>query len=494
MSYDTRILRDRDSGMLVDFTHAPPLRSEMDGPMAQALQTMAALEAGAIANRTEARMVGHYWLRDAERSPTPEIRAEIERTVTRIQALEVGHIHEIVMVGIGGSALGPQLVHDCLAEPGEPFRVSFLDNTDPDGHARALRSLDLGHACFVVISKSGGTSETANGLEAVRAACGTAGISFEERAIAITGEGSVLHQEANGWKHRFPMWDWVGGRTSVTGPVGLVMMALTRRDIPGFLEGARTADAWTRRPLAQNPAAQLAAAWFHAGNGRGDRALVIEPYRDRFQLLSRYLQQLVMESIGKEHDRQGRQVHQGLTVYGNKGSTDQHAFVQQLRDGRDDAFVHFIEVLDTGDGRYDPRLQSADTLVGLRLGTEEALANCGRPSVSIQVPDASAHSLGMLVALFERAVGLYAELVDVNAYDQPGVEAGKKAAKGVLEVLNRLEWALPEGWETAQVLAQRVEAEPRIVWRLLHHLAATGRALVAVEDRPESDRFSRKES
>jgi glucose-6-phosphate isomerase len=488
MGFDARILRDA-SGVVVDLTHAPA--SDLDlGP---ALDAMRAIEAGSIANISEGRQVGHYWLRDPALAPTPEIRAAIETAQARIGALDV-HAHDLVMIGIGGSALGPQLVQDCLAQPDDRTRVWFLDNTDPDGHARVLRSVDLERACFVVISKSGGTAETANALEAARTACAAAGVAFEERAIAITGEGSALDQEAATWRERFPMWDWVGGRTSVTGPVGLVMMRITGRDIDGFLAGARDMDRWTRAAPHENPAAQLAAGWHRAGNGRGDRALVFEPYRDRLALLARYLQQLVMESLGKAHDRQGREVHQGLTVYGNKGSTDQHAFVQQLRDGRDDAFVHFVDVLDPGDGQFDLRLQSADSLHGFRLGTEKAHADGRRPSVAITVPDVSARTLGALVALFERAVGLYAELVDVNAYDQPGVEAGKKAAKGALEVLHQIEWALTDQWETASALASRLEADERLAWRLLHHLGSTGRAQIRIENAPSMDLFKRANS
>ena len=488
MGFDERILRGT-SGVVVDLSHAPA--SDLDlGP---ALAAMRAIEGGAVANASEHRQVGHYWLRDPALAPTPEIRTAIATTLARIKALEL-HAHDLVMIGIGGSALGPQLVQDCLAQPDDSTRVWFLDNTDPDGHARVLQSVDLERACFVVISKSGGTAETANALEAARAACTAAGVAFEERAIAITGEGSELDQEAATWRERFPMWDWVGGRTSVTGPVGLVMMRITGRDIDGFLAGAREMDRWTRGAANENPAAQLAAAWYRAGNGRGDRALVFEPYRDRFALLARYLQQLMMESLGKAHDRQGREVHQGLTVYGNKGSTDQHAFVQQLRDGTDDAFVHFVDVLDPGDGQFDLRLQSADSLLGARLGTEKALADGARPSVAITVPDASARTLGALIALFERAVGIYAELIDVNAYDQPGVEAGKKAAKGALEVLHQLEWALTDDWETASTLASRLEADERLAWRLLHHLGSTGRAQIRIENAPSMDLFKRANS
>ncbi len=141
------------------------------------------------------------------------------------------------------------------------------------------------------------------------------------------------------------MWDWVGGRTSQTSAVGLLPAALQGLDIDGLLAGAREMDVATRsRELAKNPAALLALAWHHAGSGKGAKDMVVLPYKDRLELFSRYLQQLVMESLGKEKDLDGR-VQQGLAVYGNKGSTDQHAYVQQLRDGVANHFVLFIEVL-----------------------------------------------------------------------------------------------------------------------------------------------------
>jgi glucose-6-phosphate isomerase len=163
------------------------------------------------------------------------------------------------------------------------------------------------------------------------------------------------------------------------------------------------------------------------------------PYADRVSLLGRYLQQLIMESIGKERDRKGNVVRQGLTVLGNKGSTDQHSFVQQLREGRNDFFVTFVEVLAEPD-RSDPssRLPTGDYLYGFLHGTRAALTDNGRESMTLTMDRLDAERLGALIALFERAVGLYAELIDVNAYHQPGVEAGKKAAKSLLGLQDRV--------------------------------------------------------
>jgi glucose-6-phosphate isomerase len=187
-----------------------------------------------------------------------------------------------------------------------------------------------------------------------------------------------------------------------------------------------------------NPAAMLALSWHHLTDGKGSRDMVILPYKDRLELFAKYLQQLVMESLGKEKDLEGNVVHQGIAVYGNKGSTDQHAYVQQLREGVPNFFATFIEVLKHRDGDGpevdEDGMSSGDYLHGFFLGTRDALYEKERKSITLTIKEVNASSVGALIALFERAVGLYASLVGINAYHQPGVEAGKKAAASVLEV------------------------------------------------------------
>ncbi len=197
-------------------------------------------------------------------------------------------------------------------------------------------------------------------------------------------------------------------------------------------------------------------------------------------LFSRYLQQLIMESLGKEFDRGGRVVNQGIAVYGNKGSTDQHAYVQQLREGVPNFFATFIEVLRDREGasiEVEPGVTTGDFLAGLLLGTRDALSEKGRGSITLTVTDVSPQSVGALIALYERAVGLYASLVDINAYHQPGVEAGKKAAAGAL-ALQRDVIALlcssPGRGHTAPELAEKLgrPSESERLFKLLEHLAA----------------------
>jgi glucose-6-phosphate isomerase len=213
--------------------------------------------------------------------------------------------------------------------------------------------------------------------------------------------------------------------------------------------------------------------------------MVVLPYKDRFELFSKYLQQLVMESLGKELDLDGKVVHQGLAVYGNKGSTDQHAYVQQLRDGVANFFAVFIEVLKDRDGvslEVESGATSGDFLSGFFLGTRSALYDSGRASLTLTVPDASAFTVGMLIALFERAVGLYASLIHINAYHQPGVEAGKKAAASVLGLQRQAVAHLaanPGKTYSADALATAV-GQPdaaEMVFKICTHLAANRRGV-----------------
>jgi glucose-6-phosphate isomerase len=252
-------------------------------------------------------------------------------------------------------------------------------------------------------------------------------------------------------------------------------MALVGINIREFLQGAAAMDASTRSDaLGQNMAGMLALNWLHATGGVGARAMVVLPYKDRLCLFSRYLQQLIMESLGKATDLEGNPVSQGITVYGNKGSTDQHAYVQQLRDGLDNFFVNFVEVLDEGGAvEVDPGIFAGDYLQGFAMGTARALAEKGRPSMTLTLREVSAFTIGALIALFERAVGFYADFVNINAYHQPGVEAGKKAAGELLKLKSAIVELLKASG-TPLTLAQIVEklapADADFISRILQRL------------------------
>jgi glucose-6-phosphate isomerase len=475
--------------------------------------SMKNLEGGAIANPDEERQVGHYWLRQPALAPEHELTVAIEKSWSDIKALALavkqGELHgaagpfrNLLIIGIGGSALGPQFIFDALSQgKADALRPFFFDNTDPDGMDRILRDLDgeLGSTLAVVISKSGGTPETRNGMLEAAARYEAAGLSFPRHAIAITGEGSKLDQtaKAEGWLARFPMWDWVGGRTSVTGPVGLVPMALLGFDWKGFLSGAAAMDALTRsEDPAKNPATLLAAAWYVCTEGKGAKDMVILPYKDRLSLFSKYLQQLVMESLGKEKDLAGKVVHQGISVYGNKGSTDQHAYVQQLREGVANFFATFVQVLRDQSGGsaaidVEPGITSGDYLLGFMLGTRTALAEKGRASLTLTIEEVNAFSVGQLIALYERAVGFYATMVGINAYHQPGVEAGKKAAAVVLNLqaaaVDLLRQKAGESLSAREIAAAiGTASDEATVYKICEHLAANGR----LQSNPERTIFT----
>jgi glucose-6-phosphate isomerase len=498
--YKNRLYADAETGLAIDtsrMNYPDNFFSEMEPRLQKAYGDMAQLESGALANPDENRMVGHYWLRAPELAPEPGITEEIRATLASVKAFAAsvhagniaapdgGPFTRLLIIGIGGSALGPQFVADSLGGPGDRMRPHFFDNTDPDGMDRVISDIGpaLAQTLVIVISKSGGTKETRNGMLEARQAFARAGLNFSAHAVAVTGSGSELDHSATQqkWLARFPMWDWVGGRTSVTSAVGLLPAALQGIDIDALLAGARRCDQSTRlAETPKNPAAQLALSWFHATGGKGTKDMVILPYKDRLLLFSRYLQQLIMESLGKERDLAGNLVLQGLAVYGNKGSTDQHAYVQQLREGVHNFFATFIEVLKDRAGAslaVEPGATSGDYLSGFFQGTRTALYDNGRESLTITVEEVSPATVGVLIALYERAVGLYASLINVNAYHQPGVEAGKKAAGTVLrlqgEILELLQSQNDRAFtcdDCALALARPEEVET--VFSILRHLAA----------------------
>lgn len=519
--FQSNFVRYSDLGITLDisrmnfgddfFTKMAPLTE-------RAVADMKKLEAGEIVNPDEGRMVGHYWLRNAKLAPTPELQKGIEDDIAESKAFAAkihsgeittekgGKFTKLLVIGIGGSALGPQFMRDALVDSWTaPLQTWFFDNTDPEGMQRVFGEIGdgLAETLTVVISKSGGTPETRNGMLEARAAYERAGLNFSKHAVAVTGTAAnnissklEAYATQNNWLKIFPMSDWVGGRTSVMHTVGLVPMALQGVDIDSLLAGAAAMDEKTRSlPVAQNVSMLLALMWHHAGGGKGTKDMVILPYKDRLVLLSKYLQQLVMESLGKELDLDGNKVNQGIAVYGNKGSTDQHAYVQQLRDGVNNFFATFIEVRKGSDAaqvEVEPGTRCSDFLQGFLRGTRKALFENGRESVTISIPEVTPFTVGAIIALYDRAVSFYASLVNINAYHQPGVEAGKKAAGVFLTLLSQVREQLAKaGSGTAPAIAAPLQADVEDVYHCLTHLAANdAQVSVTLGGSPEEDQFS----
>ncbi len=433
----------------------------LHGKLNAAHVEMGKIEAGEIKNPDENRKVTHFTDRAAYQGE--QLFQDVEQFVEAVRSGAVvgstgKKIESVIINGIGGSALGPQLVQFALNGPywnelprkgrsGYP-KIYFVDNTDSAGVVDVLGAVSLEKTLVVSISKSGGTQETKNNQIAFAKAYDNNGLKFVQHACAITMVGSELDRQAKseGWLKIFPMAESIGGRTSVTSVVGHLPAALAGINFKALLEGACAMDVWTREAdFRKNPASMLAAMWHIAGNGKGDRNMVIVPYSDRFVLLSKYMQQLVMESIGKEKDLDGKVVHQGLNVFGNKGGTDAHAYIQQLNDGRDDFFVTFIEVLkDAATIPIGAGVTMGDYLHGFMAGLSSALTSRGRQVIQLQIKEVSPANLGALIALYERAVAIYAELIHINAFHQPGVQAYKLASKDVIDLTRDIQRKLAQ--------------------------------------------------
>lgn len=479
---------------------------KMAGPMARVYQELSKLEQGAIANLDENRMVGHYWLRNPDLAPIQNIAEEIKRTlenilkfVQQIYAGEIGPesggiFKNILLIGIGGSSLGPRFVSDAISSPRDKMRMFYIDNTDPEGIDQIFRAIgdELDSTLCIVISKSGGTIETRNGMLETQNLYKQNGLNFSKHSVGVTQRGSQLDKvcQGEGWLRVFPMWDWVGGRTSVLSAVGLLPLALQGIDIEQLLAGAKSCDEKTRHPNSmQNPAALLALMWYHFTDGQGGKQMVMLPYKDRLELFSKYLQQLMMESLGKEKSLNNELVNQGIAVYGNKGSTDQHSFVQQLLEGPNNFFVTFIEVLkdrSETSSILTEESTSGDYLQAFFLGTREAMTEKGRESITITIKNINAFRIGVLIALYERAVSIYALLVNINAYNQPAVEMGKKAAGETIKLKNLLCNFLrtKKGQKfTVAELAQSIEARgsEETLFKVLIHLSENPDQGVKVE-------------
>ncbi|KJS83383.1 MAG: glucose-6-phosphate isomerase [Peptococcaceae bacterium BICA1-8] len=494
--------QDRDLGIQLDISQVKFPESyliEMEPKMQHIYTQIGALEGGAIANPDEQRMVGHYWLRAPELAPTSEISEDINATIHRIKIF-TKQIHEgtlrgekelpfkhILVVGIGGSSLGPRFISVALLKETDPCALYFIENTDPDGMDRILTQLEeqLDETLTIVISKSGGTIETRNSMEEVRHFYKKQGLEFKRHAVSITQSGSHLDriQSEEGWLNAFPMWDWIGGRTSVLSAVGLLPLALQGIDIDSLLKGAKKCDQLTRKiETGQNPAALLTLMWYTLTGGKGGQQMVMLPYKDRLELLTKYLQQLIMESLGKEMDLDGNIVHQGIAVLGNKGSTDQHSYLQQLLDGPDNFFVTFIEVLKDREGtsiKIAEDSSSGDYLQAFLLGTRKALSQKGRSSITLTIQEINAETIGALIALFERTVSMYALLVNINAYHQPAVEMGKKAASEVIWLKNRaLDFLVANQGKkyNIEAIAKEIEenasVDREMLYKILQHLVA----------------------
>lgn len=441
--------------------HASFARQRYDAQALDALFALAAdaglddrlqaLAGGEQVNPTEGRPALHTALRardgatPAAREAVQLARAARERMSGLVRDIHQAGITDVVSVGIGGSDLGPRLVVDALARPGSGLpRVHFLSNVDPAAAAAVTAALDPARTAVILVSKSFGTQETLlNG----RILADWLGDGSRLYAVSANPERAAEAFDIDPARV-LPMWDWVGGRYSMWSAVGFpIAIALGMERFEALLAGAADMDGHVlSAPLRGNLAVwhALTAVWNRNAVGLNSHAVV--PYAERLRLLPAYLQQLVMESLGKSVRADGAPV--GLDTvpvwWGGTGTDVQHSFFQALHQGTGVASMDFIGVIDPDIAGHD---DNAHALLANLLAQSEALANGqdsadphrayagNRPNTVLLLDRLDPRSLGALVAMYEHSVYLQGVLWGINPFDQFGVELGKQVADRLLPAL-----------------------------------------------------------
>lgn len=417
-------------------------RADLSGAMRRLLE-------GEPVNLTEARPALHSALRsDLARSAFAlAARAQALSAQLRMRELvaelEASDVTDIVSIGIGGSDLGPRLVVDALARPDARFNVHFISNVDGHAAQRVLARLAPARTAAVMISKTFTTQETLLNGAIVRDWLGDA-----SRLYAVSANPQQVAEFGIPPERTLPMWDWVGGRYSLWSAVGFpIALALGMHGFEQLLEGAAEMDAHAlHAPPRENLPVwhALTAVWNRNGLHASTQAVL--PYDERLRLLPSYLQQLVMESLGKSVRLDGSDIdlHTAPVWWGGAGTDTQHSFFQALHQGTQVVPADFIGVIRAEHAYAD---NHAALLANL-LAQTEALANGqdsedphrrypgNRPSTLLLLDALTPRTLGMLIALYEHSVYLQSVLWQINAFDQFGVELGKQLARRLLPTLD----------------------------------------------------------
>lgn len=437
---------------------------------------------GKRVNTTEKRAAWHSALRAGENAPR-EVRKSLTAMRKLATALRDGKVHgagghaitDVVSLGIGGSVLGPALAAAACAPDANSPRVHFI-HTPGESLQRLLATLDATSTLFIVQSKSFSTQETLLNAQAARAWLQASGVADHSvHFAAVTAQAAAAKAFGVAQERIFPMWDWVGGRYSLWSAVGLpAMIAMGADAFDQLLAGAADMDAhFASAPFEKNMPVLLALIGLWHANFFSMASRAVIPYQPGLGLLPAWLQQLEMESLGKSVNRRGKLLRQdsGPVLWGSAGTEGQHAYFQLLHQGTRPVPVDFITsctprsksswggpraVGDDADQTHAVMLsncfaQSALLMCGVSAAeTEQALLLQGhspreaarlaphqalpgnRPSNTLLLPALDARNLGALLALYEHRTFVQSAIWDINAFDQWGVEHGKRLAGGLL--------------------------------------------------------------
>jgi glucose-6-phosphate isomerase len=451
--------RPRDFSLRVGPLYANFARQRYDRDARAALLELAraanisnairALFEGDAVNVSENRPALHTALRsslvdsDIARHAYDEAAAARRRMAELIAELEASNVTDIVNIGIGGSDLGPRLAVDALGEFGNGrFRIHFLNNADGHPVQRLLQSLDRETTAIVLVSKSFSTQETLLNGRILKE-----WLRRDDRLYAVSANIDKARAFGVDAARILPMWDWVGGRYSLWSAVGfIVALSIGMVSFEAMLVGAAEMDAHVlNAPIENNLALWHALSVIWNRNGLGFDTHVVVPYDERLALLPAYLQQLVMESLGKSVRPNGDAVERPTVpvLWGGTGTSSQHSFFQALHQGTDTVPADFIGVVRPA----HPFAESHNVLLANLLAQAEALANGeensdaqknyagNRPSALFLLDTLDPRSFGTLLSMYEHSVYAQSVIWGINAFDQWGVELGKRVADGLLPTL-----------------------------------------------------------
>ena len=488
---------DQGTGVRFDVHFEPDFANIQDEYAAQktkfeeAIQLINRMENGEIVNHTavkaesEDRQVDHYNLRlKEEKVPGKSLQHTIElwnQCLAFARDIESGKIKPdkaekydtVIFNGIGGSYLGPQMLiiakygidYNIMAKL--PVKIYFTSNTDPDLFHQVTSNIRLESSIMVHLSKSGTTAETAGNMHTWMQLCEAKGLNVGQHSAAVTIKDSKLDKIAHE-RHFVGNWHMevdTGGRTSVCSAIGMVPCAFAHLDFEQFIRGMSTMDELTRRPnFNENPAAIIATIINRHTALKGFKNMIVLCYSDFLKEYAHYLQQLYMESLGKNYTVDGTECHVGQTVFGGVGTGEQHAFMQQVQKGVGDNFVKIIHFEKRTTDYYNEAAGSMGRqLLAFVEGTEKALIQNKRPFIDLSFPERNEFNFGMMIALEERIVTFLGSFLGINAYDQPGVQDGKLAASNVnklsKEIAKLLETASVKGTAADILKALKIEGE-----------------------------------
>ena len=451
LDYSKNFLTPETIALLLDFAEQSQLPA-----------AIAAMFGGEEINTTEERAALHVALRTpAAETNTPEVIETLDKIEKLVAQIHNGTwtgysgkaITDIVNLGIGGSDLGPAMVCDALSTfSNTKLSVHFVSNLDPSHLQNTLKDMQAETTLFVVASKSFATLETLKNAEAARdwLLRKTDATATAKHFIAMTTNLRAATEFGIEEQNLFPLWDWVGGRFSLWSAIGLpIALAVGMDKFRQLLAGANSMDKHFREaPLQENMPVILALLSFWYREYFNAHSSAVLPYSQRLNLLPSYLQQLCMESLGKSADKQGTPIEHntGDVIWGTAGTNGQHSYFQLLHQGTEFIPVDFIAAANSdvrGNAEAHQHLlancfsQSLALMEGkLDADSIHKVVAGNKPSNTLLLEELNPYNLGMLIALYEHKVYALSVLWNINAFDQWGVELGKKLSTKVYAAMS----------------------------------------------------------